>query len=163
MKTYRIAVAALLSFILLAGYSAAQEREIGFLNKDQATKLFPTKLLEYKFKGVKIKNKSDDWKEYSSTYKTGGGGDKELKLVINDGLLEGSSHWKDQREGSTEKTKGFPSKLHKSDAKSTVMVFVGERFRVDFKSTSISPDKLKAMAAAFDFGPVAALAPSAAR
>jgi hypothetical protein len=161
MRIYRIAVTALFTLFLLAGHSAAQEREIAFLNKDQAGKLFPAKLLEYKFKGVKIKDKSDDWKEYSSTYKTGGGGDKELKLVINDGLLKGSSHWKEQRDGSTEKSKGYPSKLHKTDAKSTVMVFVGERFRVDFKSTSISPGKLKAMAAAFDFGPIAALAPPA--
>ena len=137
--------ALILAFPLLAVPALAQEREIGFLGKAEAAKLVPKQLLEYKLVGFKIKKKSDEWQEYSATYKTKKGSPKELKLVINDALLKGRAHWETQLAEAKKKTQGHPSKLNKSAEKNTVMVFVGNRFRVDFKSTSISPEKLQAM------------------
>ena len=155
--------ALILAFPLLAVPALAQEREIGFLGKAEAAKLVPKQLLEYKLVGFKIKKKSDEWQEYSATYKTKKGSPKELKLVINDALLKGRAHWETQLAEAKKKTQGHPSKLNKSAEKNTVMVFVGNRFRVDFKSTSISPEKLQAMADTFNFKPVEALAPETAR
>ena len=161
MRIFSLFLAA--AFLSAPAFSIAQERAIGFLDQSEAAKLFPKQLLEYKLKDVKIKEKSDEWQEYSSTYKTSKKSPKELKLVINDALLKGAAHWQDQREEATGKTQGYPSKLEKGEDKHTVMVFVGDRFRVDFKSTTISPEKLQAMSEKFDFKPVAALAPAAGK
>lgn len=162
MKTqYRI-VFTLLGLACLAFPALAPaQKAAGFLNKSEATKLFPRQLLEYKLKDVKIKPKADDWQEYSATYKTTKTSPKELKLVINDSELKDFPRWGEQRDKATGKTQGFPSKLEKGADKHTVMVFVGDRFRVDFKSTTISPEKLQAMAEKFAFKAVAALDPTA--
>jgi hypothetical protein len=120
--------------------------------------LFPAELVDYKFDSVKVKDKSEAWKEYSATYKTGKKTGKELKVVINDVLPAGDPKWKSDIP-SIEKTLGeFASKTVKDEDKVTVMVLVGKRFRIDFKSRQISAEKLEKMAEAFDYRAALAVA-----
>ena len=147
-----------LTVFLLSAVTPSLAQEAVHLSKSEAGKFFPKELVGYKLKDLKIKKKSETWAEYSATYKTSKKGDKELKLVINDVFPIGAPEWKDQFSGSKDSISSFPAKEVAGDDKHTVMVLVGERFRVDFKSRQISPEKLRTMAEAFNFDPVASVA-----
>ena len=149
-------LAVLLSSVILAGSGLAKEPV--HLSKTAAEKLFPKELVGYKLKDLKIKDKSDAWKEYSATYKTSKKSDKELKLVINDVLPAGDPKWQEQVLPGEDLIGEYPAKAVKDEDKHTVMVLVGKRFRIDFKSRQISPEKLRTMAEAFDYKPAAKVA-----
>ncbi len=157
MKTI-YACGIILGAMLLAFSSTAVAQEPAHLSKSAAQKLFPKELVGYKLKDVKVKDKSAEWKEYSATYKTSKKGEKELKVVINDVLPDGDPKWKLDIPATEAGVQDFPAKEVKDEDKFTVMVLVGDRFRVDFKSREISPEKLKAMAEAFNFKPTLTLA-----
>ena len=143
---------------MVFGGAVLYAQQPSHLSKTDAEKLFPKELVGYKLHGFKIKDKSAVWKEYSATYKTSKKGDKELKVVINDVIPAGDPQWKTQVPSVEAGIQTYPAKEVKDDDKFTVMVLVGKRFRVDFKSREISPEKVKAMAEAFDFKPAAAVA-----
>jgi len=113
---------------------------------------FPQSLGQWKLAGVKTKTK--DWgKAYSSTYKR----DKhELKVVINDAPPSGVPAWDAFFTG--EKLGDRPMALDLKADKITLMVRVGERFRVDFKSRNPEEAGLEELAKQFDFSKVEALA-----
>jgi len=142
---------------LLCGTGFISAQEATHFSEKEAGKLFPKELAGYKLKNLKLKKKSDSWVEYSATYKTSKKGEKELKLVINDVFPAGKLEWQDEFAEITELISGHKVKEVKDDDKYTVMVLVGDRFRVDFKSRKISPEKLQEMAKAFDFSPVASI------
>ncbi len=145
-----------LSALFLGGTFLAAQEATHFSEKE-ASKFFPKELVGYKLKDLKLKKKSDSWVEYSSTYKTSKKGAKELKLVINDVFPTGKAEWQDEFAEVTDKISDHKVKEVKADDKHTVMVLVGDRFRVDFKSRQISPEKLRAMAEAYDYKAIAAV------
>lgn len=157
-SSFTFAVALLTTIFLGNDLAKAEPVAAKHLSKSEATKLFPGKVLDYKFKDLKIKKKSETRVEYSATYKTTKKGKKELKLVITDVLPVGDPSWFEQIVPSEEDTGGYPSKMHKDKDKHTLMVLVGKRFRVDFKSRQISPEKLIQMSKTFDFSPITKVA-----
>jgi hypothetical protein len=114
---------------------------------------FPKKLGEYKRKGLKTKKKA--WgTAHSATYSNSG---DELKVVVNDAPPEGREAWaaffKDGKQ-----FKGKPMAIDAKPGKVTMMVRVGKRFRVDFKTRTKSEEELRKAAQDFDFGAVRKLA-----
>ena len=132
MKKMTVSLLCFTAF-LVSSFAFSHAQEAIHLSKSEAGKLFPKELVGYKLKDLKIKKKSEIWAEYSATYKTSKKGEKELKLVINDVFPVGDPEWKDQFAGSKDVIANFPAKEVAGDDKHTVMVRVGERFRVDFQ------------------------------
>lgn len=125
------------------------------LDIKQVTPLFPSTLITYAFDSVKKKTKSADWIELSATYKLG---DRKLKVVINDYLPNGNPEWKTLFDSLPEQsTNGYQAAFHQKKDKSTWMVLVGDRFRVDFKSTTDNQESLQRMASAFDYKALVAM------
>jgi len=127
---------------------AAEERA-GVMGMEKAKKTLPPKLAGYKLKGVKEKKKSEEWIEYSATYKGEGG---KIKVVINEHLPGIRPEWtklmKEVEEGDLD---GQAAGYEKKGDKQTYMVIVEPRYRVDIKSREVSRDDLKAVAEAFDY------------
>ena len=116
---------------------------------NQATNVFPSQLLKYEFKSIKQKAKSDVWIEYSSTYKYK---DKKLKVVINEYLPNGNPEWQTLfSQLGKRQTKGYDAAFNRKNGKSSWMVIVGKRFRVDFKSSDIGEETLRKIAKDFNF------------
>jgi len=104
-----------------------------------------------------LKTKKHAWGEaYSASYKSP---DKDkLKVVINDAPPKGREAWIPFfAAGDT--YKGRPMALDKKPGKLTMMIRVGDRFRVDFKTRTADHIALRAAADSFDFEAVARLAP----
>lgn len=123
--------------------------EAKHLEESAAKPFFEAEYAGYKMDGdMKIKPKDDKWHEIKATYKGDGG---EIKLTINDWPPAGNPEWKTKLEPANKKTAGYMSMMEQKDDKHTLMVLVGERFRVDFKTRDAKPEELERMAEAFDF------------
>ena len=119
------------------------------LSINQVTPLFTSTLLEYQFDSVKKKTKSTDWVELSATYKNAG---NKLKVVINDYLPNGNPQWKTLfADLEQQSTNGYQAAFNEKNNKSTWMVLVGQRFRVDFKSSTEDQQRLMKLAEQFDY------------
>jgi len=116
---------------------------------------FPDKLGRYLFDG--LKTKTHDWGHaYSASYKSP---EKDkLKVVINDAPPKGREAWLPFFAEGKE-FKGKPMALDQKPGKLTMMVRVGERYRVDFKTRTGDHMQLRAMAGDFDFSAVKRLSP----
>ena len=116
---------------------------------------FPDKVGRYVFDG--LKTKTHDWGHaYSASYKSP---EKDkLKLVINDAPPKGREAWLPFfADGKL--FKGKPMALDQKPGKLTMMVRVGDRYRVDFKTRTGDHVQLQAVAGDFDFSAVRRLAP----
>lgn len=142
--------------LVFATWNTLAPAQQTFLSKTRATKLFPRNLAGYQLKDVKVKSKSTVWKEYSATFKPSKKG-KELKIVVNDVLPDGTNEWATQFKSAEDLISGYPVREVRDGNKSSVLVLVNERTRVDFKSREVSPEKIRAMAEAFNFEPVRAI------
>ena len=120
-----------------------------------AKRAFPQTLGDYKFKGWKTKK--HDWGvSYSATYESSS--EDTLKVIINDAPPAGREAWLPFfATGKTFKDK--PMALDAKPGKLTMMVRVGARFRVDFKTRTGHAAQLRAAADRFDFAKVRQLAP----
>ena len=123
----------------------------GHLSRAQAKRLFPATLSGFAQSSFKIKEKSDEWQEYKGEYLRG---QTVLKLVINDWLPKGNPEWEELMAEGSESVGGYRGLLKAKGNKVTLMVQVAERFRVDFKSRTMSGDQLREVAKAFDFSKV---------
>ena len=121
-------------------YGAASKKAIS------VSSMFPESLNGYTRKFHKTKKK--DWgNAHSATYKKG---DDELKVVVNDAPPEGRKEWATFfKDGKT--YKDYPVALDAKPGKITLMVRVGKRFRVDFKTRTMTEDTLRNAADGFDF------------
>ncbi len=108
--------------------------------------MFPDPLAGYTRKSHKTKPK--DWGHaHSATYIRK---KDELKIVVNDAPPTGRDEWAVFfQDGKT--YKGFPVAVEKKPGKLTLMVRVDERFRVDFKTRTMTEDLLRKAAEDFDF------------
>ena len=123
--------------------------------KADARTAFPNQIGRYAFDGWKTKK--HDWGHaYSASYKSP---EKDkLKVVINDAPPKGREAWLPFFAAGNQ-FKGKPMALDQKPGKLTMMVRVGDRFRVDFKTRSGDHVLLRAVAEDFDFGAVKRLAP----
>ena len=115
-----------------------------------AKRAFPETLGDYEFKGWKTKK--HDWgTSYSATYKSST--KDKLKVIINDAPPAGREAWLPFfATGKTFRNK--PMALDAKPGKLTMMVRVGTRFRVDFKTRTGHAAQLRAAADRFDFAKV---------
>ena len=135
------------------GKRSASSRE-SHLGQSQIRPLFSAMLGGYKLAGTKVAVKSPEWAEYKGTYQSGS---KEIKVVINDWIPEGKPDWDTKVPADGEKTQGFPSAFEEKSDKRTLMVRVGKRYRVDFKSTNMTAVEIRKVAGFFLFTKVQAL------
>ena len=119
------------------------------LSKSQIMELFPKKLGEYKFDSFKTKP-GPVGVEYSANYKHKKTKEK-LKVVVNDVPPKGSPDWDRFFKGTTSEVNGNPSAIDGKPGKMTLMVRVGKRFRVDFKSKSPQGAPLEKIANDFKY------------
>jgi len=123
-----------------------------FLGLTKARTSFPSTLASYRLdKIIKQKNKSEVWKEYSATYKNNS---SELKVVINEHVPDGNPEWQKLFSQSERKTKEYNAAFSEKNGKSSWMVRVGSRFRVDFKSKTESESTLKEISEKFNYAPL---------
>lgn len=118
------------------------------LNRAQAKGVFPSVLGSFAQGGFKVEEPDAGCAQYKSDYLRG---QKSVKVVIHDCLPDGSSDWDeltfdDQLEGE-----GFPTTLAKDGQSKTLMVRVGTRFRVDFKSRNLGEDALLEVAQSYNW------------
>ena len=115
---------------------------------------FPNQLGDYAFDG--LKTKSHDWGQaYSASYKSAS--KDKLKVVINDAPPKGREAWIPFF-AAGDMFQGLPMALDKKPGKLTMMVRVGDRFRVDFKTRTGDHLRLRAVAKDFNFEAVKKLA-----
>ncbi len=112
--------------------------------------LFLKDLSGFALDGVKQKEKDRTWVEFSATYQ-----DEEknkIKVVVNDVPPRGSKDWKPLfKDFGVDDIKGNEAAFEEKGDKITLMVRVGKRFRVDFKSRDVKRKKLEKMAKNFNF------------
>jgi hypothetical protein len=126
-----------------------------FLGLDTARTIFPQEWQGYVLDGIKEKNKSDVWVEYSATYKGASG---KVKAVLNEHLPGIDPAWT-ALFATLEKYKfdGHEAAFQDKKDKRTYMVIVQPRFRVDVKSRELSSDALRTLAQKFPYAAVGRL------
>ena len=130
------------------GSSATAANGAGHLARHQAKRLFPKTLGTFAMSAFKIKPKSDAWVEYKGDYVRG---TQLLKLVINDYPPNGNPAWAAKLAAGNDEVAGHTALLEAKSTKVTLMVGIKGRYRVDFKSRTMTGSQIKEVASQFDF------------
>ena len=124
------------------------------LKRAQAKGLFPSVLGSFAQGEFKVQPEDEQCVLYKSDYLRG---QKSVKVVVND-CLPADPEWDDLMQDGDGDLAGFPSALSKDGKTVTLMVRVGDRFRVDFKTKTLGTEALKEAAEGFSWPKLKSLA-----
>ena len=148
-QTLGWSVAALCVICLSAcGSKGGPKASDAHLNRAQAKGVFPSVLGSFAQGGFKIEEPAAGCAQYKSDYLRG---QKSVKVVINDCLPDGDSDWDELTFDDESEVGGFPTALAEDGQLKTLMVRVGSRFRVDFKSRNLGEDALVEVAQTYSW------------
>ena len=144
-----------LSMGLGCGSKGGSDGPAAHLNRAQAKALFPSVLGSFAQGGFKVQPGDAECVQYKSDYLRG---QKSVKVVVNDCLPKGDPAWDDLMSEGDSEIAGMPSAVEKDGRTTTVMIRVGRRFRVDFKSRDMDEAALQDAAETFNWSRLKSLA-----